>query len=652
MKRNCGTVAVALVCLVGAGCGDARKRIATGEEAQRAAEKRLADLQARHDASAKEQAGLQKKVADARAKAAATQLNLRRTLAAAGMLQAANPAALRGVATADALLAERFDVAAASGDVAKAAAVVAEATRDSWPCVGTGGETAEVPCSSTPYEDACAGVSEYDFPSLDWTCQELVKHAGAPTLAFCTSQVESRDPQGAVTFVTEAPIIRTAFFKDGRVSVSDWPAPSVETYHPKNVDGLATCRTENELRSCRHDCEVRFGRYQDPCAQSYGCGGCGDGDGPYGEDAPAEDPEVAAAREEARRAEAEAEAANERSRQAQEELEYQQCSSACDPSTPAPAAGGEGEGEGEGVKEVPLVPDRSVAKARLLKSPAPGVLVIEQDVVTRAKDVATDVETSTLLAYDDALADVLAGTAGDEAPMRPLSLLETFQDARGPAVAREVGLKENVNEGQAVVFATVAGVGPVLAGLRPDGTPTAWVFSSAAGTPGAKAVEQSALCAAVTAGPAAFGAAAKGLATACERSVKAGEEAAALKEKLAAVDGLAPLKEWRAALDASKLLTAEQKKPLFVAFDERRKALNQAEVQRLLERIKEIDEGESLAEWGVARTLDGATSEQAQALQKVFRAKEDELRKAGTLKARKKAGADAGASSADAGGAR
>lgn len=641
--------AAAVAALLAAGCGEARRRLAAAEEAQRAAEKRARDLRESRAALAKELTELRAKTGEARAKARAAKEELRRTLAAAGTLEAAAPGAFPGVDAAQALAAEHFEEA--GGDLSKIASAVGEAVREFWPCAeAAGGQEGAPSCDSSPYEDACAGVPEYDSPVLQWSCSKVIKAADAPALAFCTAPISSRELRGPVAFTSTEALVRTAFYYGGRVVVSDWPEPSLTTYHPRNEDGLSACRSEDDRRSCTHQCDVRFGRYSDPCAPSYGCGGCGDhGDGeepPGDED---EDPQVAAARAEARRAEMEAAEALERARMAREEVQYQECLSGCEHQFQAP------EVSAETSDDLPPAPDSTTATVRLAKSPAPGVLVVEEDRVTRAGEEAVEVATRTVLLQDDSLAGARTGFLIDSpAKVGSLRVLDSFQDARTPGVARAWKLKKEPVPGSALAFATLEGK-PALAGVREDGTPAAWSFSPARRDPPSNPVDPSVLCASVASAPSAFGAAAKDLAAACERAAKAAEEAAALKERIGGLESLPALKEWKAALDASKTLTAEQKRPLQAAFDERRRDVVKGEVARLLERLQGIEEGESLAEWDKARILEGATPEQVSALQKAFRQKEDALRNAGTVRARKAAGApdaSAGAGAADAGGAR
>ena len=392
------------------------------KKAQEAAavEKQLAEAKAAREGLERERARLSQQLAEVRARTDATRRAYHHTLAAASYLAAVEGSELRPSVLLHA------DMSAA-----RSGFLLEEATRDKdsaalhalatglldseRPCVETKKEEASEaqagseahaesecgPCEAEPYEDACVGVPEHLSQWPAWTCDTLTASGnGLPTAAFCRATFEypkatsSGSSEHAMDGLpTSQEVVRVVFEHGGRLYASDFPDSSDELYHPPNSTGLAECAASTEQRSCAHQCDLQFDRYEDPCA----CNPSGmdasdayDPESEFGEDGeePEESYEVRQARLAAEAAEAEAARAQREAEEAAQELKYQECIAACVPEQSATTEGDSSER------------DRVVRTTRLEVSPAPGVFVVTVDtriVGVDGKDIRRTSATSVLV---------------------------------------------------------------------------------------------------------------------------------------------------------------------------------------------------------------------------------------------------------------
>jgi hypothetical protein len=180
-------------------------------------------------------------------------------------------------------------------------------------------------CQAPELPDECAGVDERTIAELDFTCTHVVTVAGARTTAVCLSKGtwSSSDipwPTGAAQF--EAQVLRLALEHQSRLSVADWPAPSLEIYRPPNAEELRVCGEANARAECTRRCDEGHGRLLTGCDSEEPVYGDASDEFDH-DDEPAE---LRAAQLAAVRAEAEAE-------EARQELSYQQCLAKCDVGT-------------------------------------------------------------------------------------------------------------------------------------------------------------------------------------------------------------------------------------------------------------------------------------------------------------------------------
>ncbi|MBZ4420357.1 hypothetical protein [Myxococcus sp. RHSTA-1-4] len=389
----------ALVLLALCACGNPEREKQEQEAA--AAEKKLAEAKSFREGLEQERAKLSQQINEVRAQADAAKSAHHRTLAAAAYLADLEGSELRPDGTLKASLqAARsgflLEEATRKKDAEALHALATGLLDPERPCVEVKKEESEPqaeaeaegegpdtcgPCEASPYEDACEEVPARLSPWPAWTCESLARTGDTlPTAAFCTATFGYPEPTSAGTSTyavddlpTTQEVVRIAFEHGGHLYASDFPSPTDELYHPPNTTGLATCAAETEKNSCVHQCDVRFDRYEDPCA----CGADTRGDlSTYDEshddsEESDESYEVRQARLAAEAAEATAAEAQREAEEAAKELEYQQCLASCEPATPdSPPATDE---EGNPLPPEPVSVSR---RAWLEASPAPGIFVV------------------------------------------------------------------------------------------------------------------------------------------------------------------------------------------------------------------------------------------------------------------------------------
>ncbi|MDY7226264.1 hypothetical protein [Hyalangium rubrum] len=491
---------VALLALTA--CGGARQEREKKEQEAAAAEKKLSDARAFHEGLEREKTLLAKKLAEARGRKEEVRGLHHQTLAGAAYLAAEKGSGL--VLDAEMTAArEGFQLEEATrqkdGEALKE--LVSTTLDDLRPCVASK-ETDEMgdacpPCEVAPFEDACVGVETNRIPSPEWECEALARTGeGLPPAAFCTFRLRHSAPAGDVSsdyaerdLSTWLRVVRVAFAHQGRLHVSDFPAPDPTLYNPANVEPLVACKAETSRNQCIHDCEVSFDRYDDPCA-------CSQPEPAYDttseysepgdeEDAEDEEPyEVRQAREAAAAAQAEAEEAQARVQEAEREFQYQQCLSVCEPEK-----GSEAGASDEGGAPVAVSTEVAV---KLQATPAPGIFVVSRELsVLDGSEKVLERELHTLVLKHPALVS--------------LWLKEALPNKDALGELEEVAaLSEVLSEGGKPSLAPLPGMeGPTLIGLQ-GGKVRAYAFKNQPGQAPVVALEPQAVCAAMNADPKRF----------------------------------------------------------------------------------------------------------------------------------------------------
>jgi hypothetical protein len=412
---------VALVALAACGSAEREKK----EQEAAAAEKKLAESRAFRDGLEREKALLAKELAETTAQTDAVRTAYHRALAAASFLAESEGSSLS--LDWDMRLARsgfQLEEAARKKDGKAIDALVNELLDGERPCVPADDkkedtedpeETGEscAPCEAAPFEDACVDVPERLSQWPDWACAAVArKDDGLPAAVFCSATFEhlapasgEASPYSVEELPTEVAVVRAAFVHEGRLYASDWPEPSTDLYHPRNSTGRAECTATTEQNSCVHQCDVKFNRYEDPCACSDDHDDYDHVDDPEDSEESDEPYEVREARRAAEAAEAEAEEARRRAEEAAEELSYRQCVAECEPaqSEPAPTTDEEG-------NPLPPVPASAKEMARLEATPAPGVFVVTVDTQRLAANgTALASSSSTLLLKSPGLVALWTG---------------------------------------------------------------------------------------------------------------------------------------------------------------------------------------------------------------------------------------------------
>lgn len=485
--------------LVLAACGNSQEREKQAQELA-TAEKKLAEARTLGEDMAREKQLITTKLTEAQTRLGEVRAAYHGTLAAAAYLAAEEGNGLAMTWEMDAAregfkLAEAVRQKEPKGVEGLAARVLA----DERPCVAQGdeegaGEGGCGPCDVAPYEDACADVEKNTTSSPNWGCASLAATGeGLPPAAFCTSTIEHPasgtsvdSPYAEQGLPTALDVVRVAFVHQGRLYVSDYPKPEPSLYNPPNVEPLVACTATTSRSACIHDCEVRFNRYEDPCACQPDDGYEHDhdhSDEPEDEESD-EPPEVRQARLAAEEAEAEAQAASERAEEARQEVAYQECLATCEPSD-------EEVETAEVDPEAPPDPVSTTVTASLEAAPAPGIFVVSR--VVRELGPSQQVlgeEKRTVVLRHPALVTVWKKLSP---PTEPLGTLE------------EVGeLAEVLSEGNKPSLAPLPGRSePTLVGLK-GGKVLAYAFSATQGSEPVKELDASTVCTALRAEPKRF----------------------------------------------------------------------------------------------------------------------------------------------------
>jgi hypothetical protein len=482
-------------------------------------EKKEAEARAARELLEAEKAQLASKVAETRGQVDEALLAHRRTQAAAAYL--ATLGGTRLVLDASMEEAKKgflLEEAARQKDAEAILALAQEVLDGERACVPKDSEASsgeeQSSCSVPAYDDACAGVETALSHEAEWKCEPVARAAeGLPTFAFCKTTYPHQAPAGSVQspyavweLPTERAVVRTAFVHEGTFYASDYPAPDVDLYYPPNAGPQAECQSTNAHSECTHQCEVQYGKYTDPCAQSegdyyeHGYEEHGDYDDSA---APEESAEVAAARIEAEAAAAEVAAAQARAEEAAKELEYQQCLAACEPTpepvvtaeaTPEGTAGGTAATAEAATPPPPPPPTHATEVVRLEATPAPGVLVVTVDTRQHAADEKVLEQYSSILVLKDP--GLVALWKG-----KPLPAADTL----GTLMVL-VNYDEVLRDGDKLSLAPLKGLeGPALVGLFDNRKQlAAYGFSSKKGEEPVVKLEQSAVCAALRAEPRRF----------------------------------------------------------------------------------------------------------------------------------------------------
>lgn len=361
-------------------------------------------------------------------------------------------------------------------------------------------------CDVEPYVDACANVPETISAAPSWTCDTFIEHAHAPTVAFCTARIHhpADSNHSLAGLPTELALIRAVYVDQGHAWVADFPVPSQQLFNPRNTEALEECQQQTALNRCRHECDVSFDRYQNPCGcEGDGYEGYGDGPGYEGETEPEDIPEnVREAREAAARAEAEAQAAEAAAEQARQELRYQECLSNCEP---ASGEGPPGEEYGAQLQSVDM-------EVRLESSPAPGVFLVQVDTDIRTATRSAGVLTSTqLLAYPRLLELVEKGPtppANTNAVLDSLELLAEGADERYLDLHKKLQAKGELAEETSlpdvgipigVAWITMKEhTGKVLVLPTDHQSVSGYVFTNTKGTPVIQTLDHAVVCTAIS----------------------------------------------------------------------------------------------------------------------------------------------------------
>ncbi|MCP3139130.1 hypothetical protein [Pyxidicoccus xibeiensis] len=469
----------ALALLALGACRD--KELEQKQQEVAAAEKQLAEARSFREGLEREKALLSQKLSETRTQTDATVAAYHRTLAASSWL--VEPDAEARLDGLDASLRSAragflLEEATRKKDAKALHALVSGLLASERPCVevpkqeseeGEGEGDAEPEsasscdpsCDAEPYENSCEDVPERLSQWPDWNCETLARTGeGLPPAAFCRATFEHPEPSDAresphaINYLpTSREVVRIAFEHGGKLYASDWPEPDVDLYHPPNTLGLARCEAANGELSCTHQCDLKFGRYEDPCA-------CTPGDDPddfdHSDDEEVgetnESPDVYQARRAAEAAEEEAADAQRRAEEAAQELSYQECVASCVPDTPMMSdseAGDSGE----------PTPARMTRTARLEATPAPGIFVVAVDTRTLAADGKELLKVSTTHVLEHTVLRSVKGLKPNEAPPDAVKL---------SSLTEHLEFDDVLRQGGKVSLAPLSGLkeqGPMVVGL-------------------------------------------------------------------------------------------------------------------------------------------------------------------------------------------
>lgn len=255
-----------ILALLASGCEDSQLKAREQELAT--AQQQLSELKVRHGALLTKKQELEARVKEATEQARSAQAEHQRALAAAAWLSPVAPAALPlNEDMRQARLGFELRQALQANTPAALDTLLTEATRPSWPCpTASGGaepEAEEAGCCEPP-EDACKGVPLERPVVPQWSCQRF-RYEKAPAAAFCISsaEYEPESPHAEGSVATTRTLLRTAFFHEGRLHVSDADT-SAGVFTSANTYARERCAIETQTQACEYACAkaARTG----PCA--------------------------------------------------------------------------------------------------------------------------------------------------------------------------------------------------------------------------------------------------------------------------------------------------------------------------------------------------------------------------------------------------
>jgi hypothetical protein len=406
-------------------CTEHRRRLTAARGAEQAALAQHRKLLAEQSTQEKTRANLERELAAAKTAAWDAWRTLNRTQAAAEYFKADLPGA-DGKALALAEPSFQLLEAIEKGDAAlvgKLSAVVL-ATHAPCPSATRSGKAAKGTCASE------AGRTS---PESSWNCAKAESASKGPKLAFCTMEREYQGPLDGGAWILDGPhlpttydAIRTAFLHDGTLHVADWPAPNLDVYFPPDWNAYEECRRRPLHDKCEKKCNAKFAR------------------------------EIAALRDDD----------GDGVESLSDGIEY--CTEEC-----------EGVGAYAPTKEGTISVERSL---RLLESPAPGLLVVEEDLVVLAQEEADTIETKTHLFLNRALLDVVttgrvaAGREG-RGNLGRLEKLATVYDERALPIAQKRERKSEPKHASRRFLGVIDGV-RILAGLDEAGVPRGYALAA------------------------------------------------------------------------------------------------------------------------------------------------------------------------------
>ncbi len=260
------TPCLLVLALLASGCEDSQLKAQEQELAT--AQQQLSALKARQGKLLAEKQQLEARVKEATEQARAAQAEHQRALAAAAWLSPVAPTVLPlDDDMRQARLGFELKQALQGNDSAALDTLLTQATRPSWPCPtapeGTEPEVEETGCCEPP-EDACKGVPLERPVVPQWSCQ-LFRYDKAPATAFCISSAEY-EPESTLaegSVATTRTLLRTAFFHEGRLLVSDADTRA-GVFTSANTYARERCAIETQGAACEYACakKARTG----PCA--------------------------------------------------------------------------------------------------------------------------------------------------------------------------------------------------------------------------------------------------------------------------------------------------------------------------------------------------------------------------------------------------
>jgi hypothetical protein len=514
-------------------CAEQRKRLGEARAAEQAALEQQAKLRGRVASLQKDLAGLERaRAADAK-NLSELWLSLNRSQAAAAYLK--TELGPQGVDPRSLALAEprfRLQSAVEQGDVGVVNEMAGLVLSADGTCAGNGKARRGRGANGR----SCEAQAGRIVRSPMWNCEKVEQNGtDGPMLAFCTAERVYKGPVArgdswtldGPKLPTRYDAIRTAFLHRGELHVADWPPPHLDAYFPPDVDAVEACRAEIREEKCSKKCQAQFAS------------------------------EIAG------------HLTGEEVESLSDGIEY--CIEEC-----------AGTGAYAPRPDGPTSVERSF---RLVESPAPGLLLVEEDLVLLAGEDVDSIETKTHLFINRAMLDVVsiqrvaAGREG-RGNLGQLEKVATVYDERALAVAKERGAARAPERASKRVLAELDGV-RALAGFDEDGVPRAYALKWSKAKP--MHFEIGDFCARLSKLQEALGEAAEPLTVGCEQATKTDGTRAALIESLAKVRSGAALLSLRKELEAAgrSALIAKHRKELEALFADKTEEIGALELERI-----------------------------------------------------------------------